>query len=55
MFISIIAVVRNNPSVAATVASVLAQKGVKAESIVIDGASTATPWRPLSPLGATAA
>lgn len=40
MKLSIVTVVRNDPQVAATVASVLAQKSVSVESLVIDGAST---------------
>lgn len=38
--LSVITVVRNEPLVAETVASVLAQKGVDLECVVVDGAST---------------
>jgi glycosyltransferase involved in cell wall biosynthesis len=38
--ITVVTVVRNDPSVADTVASVLSQKGLSVESLVIDGAST---------------
>lgn len=49
MKISVITVVRNNPQVAEAVASVLAQKGVKVESLVIDGASTDGTLKALKP------
>jgi glycosyltransferase len=47
--ISVVTVVRNDPSVADTVASVLAQRGVSVESVVIDGASSDGTLRALAP------
>jgi glycosyltransferase len=40
MLLSVITVVKNNPDVAKTLHSVMAQKGLDLESVVIDGAST---------------
>jgi len=48
--ISVITVVRNNPQVAGAVRSALGQKGVRVESLVIDGASTDGTLAALEPL-----
>ena len=49
MKISVITVVRNDPSAAQTVAGILAQRGVEVESLVIDGASTDGTLEALAP------
>jgi glycosyltransferase involved in cell wall biosynthesis len=49
MLLSVVTVVKNNPAVAETVRSVLAQKGLDLESVVIDGASTDATLAALKP------
>lgn len=49
MLVSVVTVVRNDPSVLATVQSVLAQKGVDVECLVIDSVSTDGTLEALAP------
>lgn len=49
MLLSVVTVVRNDPAVALTVRSVLAQKGVEFECVVLDGASTDSTLEVLAP------